>query len=757
MTDALQLFLVEDDDAIALLIRRTLERAGHQVTRCRTGADALIVLGQTAFDLVVLDQRLPDMSGLDLLRTFDREGIMAPVLMVTGAGDERLATEVLRAGALDYMVKDGALTFLAELPKRVTESVTRHRLEQTNQLLVQALESTRDGILITDLQGIVLEVNRALEALTGYTREELLGKTAFGEKGLTYSSPPLSSKPPSGPAVGPGAWRRKSRAESPKSRAESPKSRAEGPESRARSRRGVAALDSGLSALDYLGSGALGTPPGMQEEIWQALLNRNSWQGEPLATRKDGSRFEASMTFSPIVDRHGRLTHFVGILRDVSGRKQLERQLFQAQKMQSVGTLAGGVAHEFNNLLAGINGYAALALREAGLGDAVQDFLRRVVDLSERAAGLTRQMLAFARKSPLVREPVALAPLLHDTADLVSRTTHQHVGVLIAPGVDEQTLFVEGDANQIQQALVNLALNACDAILARREARGESPEPERNTPPVLDSRLASLDSLDEEEEGPHKTEPSRITFRLASKVLEEEQPAFPQNVPPGDYVVIEARDQGVGMSTEVLARALDPFFTTKEVGKGTGLGLPVVFGIVQGHQAHITIASTLGQGTRIHLYFPRIAEKSLTRGVVEEPAPFAAGETVEPDEADQHHILVIDDEVAVLDVVRRFLEIAGHRVTCASSGRQALEVLPRIPSPDLILLDLMTPGENPLTTFRRLRHRRPTIPVLVCTGLSEAEPAPELLKEPHVSLIRKPFRMNELWYAVRNALEAVES
>src|SRR5262245_18211427 len=131
----LHLFLVEDDDDIALLIRKSLERAGHQVTRCRTATDALIVLGHISFNLVILDQRLPDMAGLDLLQTMVREGIATPVLMVTGYGDEQLATQVLRAGALDYVVKDPALTFLADLPKRVGESVTRHRLQQLNRLL----------------------------------------------------------------------------------------------------------------------------------------------------------------------------------------------------------------------------------------------------------------------------------------------------------------------------------------------------------------------------------------------------------------------------------------------------------------------------------------------------------------------------------------------------------------------------------------------------------------------------------------------
>src|SRR5438874_2656877 len=168
MSDALRLFLVEDDPDVSLLIRKSLERAGHQVASCRTAADALIVLGHSTFDLVLLDYILQDTTGLELLQTLSQEGIAAPVLMVTAQGNEKVATSVLRAGALDYVVKD--LNFLAELPKRVVESVTRHRLQQRNRLLIEALESTRDGVMITDLDGTILQVNKALEDMTGYDR-----------------------------------------------------------------------------------------------------------------------------------------------------------------------------------------------------------------------------------------------------------------------------------------------------------------------------------------------------------------------------------------------------------------------------------------------------------------------------------------------------------------------------------------------------------------------------------------------------------
>jgi PAS domain S-box-containing protein len=643
MTEALRVFLVENDEDHALLIAKTLERAGHAVTSCRTGTDALTVLGHGGFDFVMLDQELDDMAGLELLLAMGKEGIVLPVIMVTGKGDEALAIRVLKAGALDYIVKDERLIFLTELVKRVHEAVRRHRLQHTNHLLVSALESARDGIMITDLQGTILHVNQALEKMTGYTREELKGQT-----------PRL--------------------------------------------------LKSGKH------------PGELYAALWRTVLARSSWQGELTNRCKDGSLVEVSLTVSPIVDANGQLTHFVGILRDISDRKLLQQQLLQAQKMQSVGTLAGGVAHEFNNLLAGINGYAALGLREAGLTPTLREFLQHVVDLSERAAALTRQMLAFARKPTLLRQPTPVDDLARATAELIGRTLHTEVRLDVKPEpADPRTFLVAADANQLQQALVNLALNA-------RDAQGTA--------------------------GP-------IAFRVRRVVLPQKKSAFPEEVPAGDYVLVEVCDEGCGMSPEVLEQALDPFFTTKDVGKGTGLGLPVVLGIVHGHQGYLVIDSEPSRGTRVGLYLPRLTEATRPEGG---RPTFPVDHVVEPDRVPGRHILVIDDEVAVQDVVRRFLEIAGHHVICAGSGADALEMVGDGLPLDLAILDLMMPREDGTQTFQRLRQRRPRLPILLCTGLLEADPSPQVLASGPVKVLRKPFRMNQLWYAVNDALaEGAES
>ncbi len=504
MTERLNLFLIEDDDDIALLVRNSLQRAGHLITRCRTGADALTILGHDTFDLVLVDQCLPDLSGTDLLAALSRAKIVLATLMVTAHGDEDLATRVLQAGALDYVVKDSALTFLADLPRRVEEAVARYRLQQTNHLLLAALESAGDGIMVTDLQGTLVHVNHALEQMSGYSRREMLGQT-----------PRL--------------------------------------------------FKSDLQAPEFYA------------RLWRTVLAREVWQGELTNRRRDGRLIEVSLTVSPVLDTQGQFTHLVGILRDVSERRHLERQLAQAQKIQSVGTLAGGVAHEFNNLLTGIAGYASLALLESNLRPPAREFIENVEILAHRAARLTRQLLAYARQPDLARRPTVIADLIASTADLLRRSLFLEAALDFPERAVAENLLVSADVNQFQQALVNLALNARDACALRDPASREAP----------------------------------VLFRLRHCLLEDELRGFPKNVPAGDYVLIEVIDHGSGMSPEVLSQAMDPFFTTKEVGQGTGLGLPVVFGIIQAHQGHLTLVSALGEGTRVGLYLPRLLREPI--------------------------------------------------------------------------------------------------------------------------------------------------
>src|SRR5262249_28664780 len=300
-----------------------------------------------------------------------------------------------------------------------------------------------------------------------------------------------------------------------------------------------------------------------------------------------------------------------------------------------------------------------------------------------------------------------LTKLLETTRDLVRCSLNIEVVIEAeTPGSDEAWMAL-ADANQLQQVLVNLSLNALDAM----------PKPQ----------------------------PAPVGYRLCHRLFIGELPALPQNIPPGDYLVVEVRDRGRGMTPEVMSQALDPFFTTKDIGQGTGLGLPVAFGIMSGHQGFLTITSEAGQGTSIGLYFPRLRRSA--------PDPVASNVTVlEPEVSPQRHILVVDDEQAVRDVICRFLGIAGHDVVGAANGQAALRCLQDHPV-DLVVLDWLIPNEEGRTNFNLIRQARPGIPILLCTGLVHAEQAAEMLGEGAVDLLRKPFRMNQLWHAVNNSLQ----
>jgi CheY-like chemotaxis protein len=373
--------------------------------------------------------------------------------------------------------------------------------------------------------------------------------------------------------------------------------------------------------------------------------------------------------------------------------------------MQSIGTLASGVAHEFNNLLAGISGYASLGLDEPEATGTVREFLQHIVELSERAATLTRQLLAFARKPPLVRQAMPVEDMLRATTEFVTRSLRVPVHVDVEP-TPAGPLLVEGDFGQLQQALVNLALNARDA----------------------------------------QKPPASITFRLRPECLSAARPGFPQSVPPGDYVVLEVVDKGSGMPSDVLAQSLDPFFTTKDVGRGTGLGLPVVFGIVHAHQGFLTIDSVPGQGTRVGLHLPR-----LTAAPPADPLPVPDASAV-PDLSTLggRRVLLIEHDPAILEVLRRLLESAGHRVLSAAKKSEALTHLDKEPSIALVVLDLALP-DSAAALFRQLVQRRAGLPVLLSGNAPVNEVAP-LIAAGAAGVIAKPFQAPDLLRAVEQAL-----
>ncbi|MGH7053706.1 MAG: PAS domain S-box protein [Stellaceae bacterium] len=383
--------------------------------------------------------------------------------------------------------------------------------------------------------------------------------------------------------------------------------------------------------------------------------------------------------------------------RDITEREELEAQLRQAQKMEVLGQLTGGVAHDFNNLLTAITGNLELIEQRLGADERTARLVRAAQRAAERGAALTEQLLAFARRQQLRPQPIDINAVIRGMSDLLGRTLGPNLGVHTVLAEDLWLALV--DPTQLEIAVLNLAINARDAM-----PRGGSV--------VIETRnlVSGVDAL-----------PAELAGR--------------------DGVMLAVRDTGTGMSEEVRAHAIEPFFTTKEVGKGSGLGLSQVYGVAQQSGGTIEIDSAPGVGTTIRLYLPRAS------GV---PAHAGAGARGGDKAAACTRLLVVDDDDDVREIAVQMLRQAGYGVAEAASGHAALAALARGESCDLLVIDMVMPGLNGLDTVRRARERRPQLKALFMTGYADA--AADLATAG--AMIRKPFRLAELEDAVRRTLNA---
>jgi two-component system cell cycle sensor histidine kinase/response regulator CckA len=401
----------------------------------------------------------------------------------------------------------------------------------------------------------------------------------------------------------------------------------------------------------------------------------------------------------------------LALLRDVTEerraraeRERLEDEVRQLQKMEALGTLAGGVAHDFNNILTGILG-AVEVLR----GELAEDSPCHAVAADARAAigrasGLVRQLLTFASSRQHLTQTVDLGSLVEEGVRLLRETMDPRID--LRTQVTGKTGLVDGDPNQLTQVLVNLALNSRDAILQSGAGGGES-------------RVGSDPWI-------------QILVRPAGTM----HPSGNSGAPAREYVLLQVVDSGAGMPGHVRDRACEPFFTTKPVGQGTGLGLTMVYGIVQRHGGWLEIDSEPGRGATVSIYLP----------VVTTAPPRPHPSRVTPTVADRTGtILFVDDEVLLRELAHRHLEPIGHRVISAGSGNEALEILQREEADDLVVvLDLLMPGLSGLETLRRMLKLRPRLRVLVASGFSTEAGAPELLAEGAASFLPKPYSFSEL-------------
>ncbi|GAM09085.1 blue-light-activated protein [Geobacter sp. OR-1] len=438
-------------------------------------------------------------------------------------------------------------------------------------------------------------------------------------------------------------------------------------------------------------------------QIREAVDRDNDWSGRVTTRKKDGSVFEADTTVSSVRDSKGTIINYVSILRDVTHELKLERELRQSQKMEAIGTLAGGIAHDFNNILTAVIGYTDMALSKLPNDSTALRDLERVQEASTRAKDLVGRILTFSRQSEQKRKPVQLATIIDEVFKLLRSTLPSTIEINQQVHTPVSGDTVLADPTQLHQVLMNLGTNAAHAM---RPHGG----------------VLSVSLTDIEADAP-----------LIS---------FHPDIRQGPYLRLTVSDTGHGMEESVRERIFDPYFTTKKVGEGTGMGLAVVQGIVKSHGGAISVYSEPGLGTTFHIFLPKF------RGDAVSPEASKTSEA-----RGTERILFVDDEAMLADLGQELLESLGYSVTVTLSSREALELFRAAPKNfDLVITDMTMPGLTGKELAREFLGIRPEIPIILCTGFSE-QINEKLAKEAGIKgYILKPYARNSLNDSIRKAL-----
>jgi len=647
MAEPLRVLLVEDSADDALLLEREIRRGGFDLslTRVENESQFLSAMSQ-AWDVVVSDYVLPRFTALGVLRHLRHLHLDIPTIVVSGTVTESELVEAMKAGAHDYVQKQNLARLVVAIRRELGEAAGRRRRREAENALREAQERFR----------FVVE-NTA----------DVVYRLRFPDMVYDYLSPGIERLTGYGP----------------------------------REINGV-----GLNGLIVSVTDTAGRPVAIEKLEWAHRIEQfGEFSADYQVRTKSGElRWLADHSF-PWRDGHGRLLGAVGTLVDVTVRKDLEAQLTQAQKMEAVGRLAGGVAHDFNNLTTAILGYSELMLRRLGPDDPLRRHVAEVTRAAERAAALTRQLLAFSRKQLLQPKVLDVAEVLEHSRGLLERLIGEDVELVTRgePGVGR----VRADPVQLDQVILNLAVNARDAM-------------PRGGRLVLEASNADLD-----EDYAHE----HVTVR------------------PGRYVMLAVSDTGHGMDKETQQRIFEPFFTTKEVGKGTGLGLSTVYGIVQQSGGYVWVYSEVGRGTTFKIYLPRVEDEADRPPPVAEP-PAARAIT-------SGLVLLVEDEASVRELLRELLETAGYSVLEASRPGEALRIAQARAEPiQLLITDVVMPEMTGPELARRLAEMRPGLRMLFLSGYTEGVVVDKGLLGEGAHFLQKPFTGEVLEAKVREVLDA---
>ncbi len=437
-------------------------------------------------------------------------------------------------------------------------------------------------------------------------------------------------------------------------------------------------------------------------ELWAIISNGATWKGQLVNKRKDGTFYTEEATISPVLDETGRIVNYVAVKRDITEHLALTAQFEQAQKMESVGRLAGGVAHDFNNMLQAIVGHAEMAQEEANPTTSIFTNLQEVLKAAGHSANLVRQLLTFARKQPVSPQIIDLNETVEGMLKMLRRLIGEAIEFLWNP--DRSLPPVKIDPSQIDQLLTNLCINAQDAI----------------------------------------DDVGTITIVTETATIDEASCASHAGSLPGQYVVLSVRDTGCGMNRETMNHLFEPFFTTKEVGKGTGLGLATVYGVVKQNNGFIDVQSELGKGTTFKIFLPQQAP------LVD---PLTEATQIKPMELGTETILLVEDESMILDLTTTILRRLGYTVLPVDSPDEAIHCVREYIDPiDLLMTDIVMPEMNGRDLASTLQSQKPDLKCLFMSGYTADIISRNGTLDEGVHFIQKPFSTQELATKVREAL-----
>ena len=637
----MQLLLVGEQEQEFSYLRELLSRTGAgslELNFAGSLEEALDRLSQTTYDLLFCSYKPGDGAALRLLHELRKQSDdpTTPVIFLSDHVDDGAVEAAIQAGATDCVAMAGLNEFSLGQAIRLAVDMyckerQRQKAEHTCRKLWRTVEVSADVVMITDRTGVIEYVNPAFEVLTGFSRQEAIGRT---------------------PRM----------------------------------------LKSGHQ------------PRELYQHLWQTILLGEVFRGVMVNRKKNGEVFYVEKTITSLRDSGGEITHFISNDRDITERRRLESQLRQAQKMDAIGKLAGGVAHDFNNLLMVISAYAELMQDSLAPEHPLRRNVEEIQKAAGRAADLTRQLLAFGRKQMQALQVLDLNAIIKDINKMLPRMIGEDIELVSAPGPNLGK--VKADPTQIEQILMNLAVNARDAM-----PKG-----------------------------------GKLTIETASVHLDGDYRQRHSMVPGGDYVLLAVTDTGQGIKPEHLPHIFEPFYTTKPEGKGTGLGLATVYGIVKQNNGFVWVYSEPGLGTTFKIYLPRVQQKS---------KPLAAVEPLEASPRGCETLLLVEDEAAVRQSSREFLVLCGYIVLEARDGEDALRLARdyrgRI---DLVVSDVVMPRMGGPSLAKQLAAERPETQVLFVSGYAENTVLRHGAIDVVTRFLQKPFSLKTLGRKIREVLDS---